>query len=172
MAKGLGLGCCLGCCSPVGSAQHRPRREPRPARQSATGGQRSSARGFGVDVGKRTKERRRARCHPVPAASQKEGGAGLVLGGNYPSQNRRKRAENPRKSRKHIDLNRQRPYNKKCRGNPAGVCCRQAVSHSLTLHREGVMRMGHKGCGVRALRFVLCVVAALAVAIALAPKAC
>ena len=31
------LGCRLGCCSPVGSAQHRPRREPRPARQSATG---------------------------------------------------------------------------------------------------------------------------------------
>ena len=30
------LGCRLGCCSPVGSAQHRPRREPRPARQSAT----------------------------------------------------------------------------------------------------------------------------------------
>ena len=32
------------------------------------------------------------------------------------------------------------------------------------------MRMGHKGCGVRALRFVICVVAALAVAIALAQK--
>ena len=30
-AEGLGLGCRLGCCSPVGSAQHRPRREPRPA---------------------------------------------------------------------------------------------------------------------------------------------
>ena len=27
------LVCRLGCCSPVGSAQHRPRREPRPARQ-------------------------------------------------------------------------------------------------------------------------------------------
>ena len=36
-AEGLDLGCRLGCCSPVGSAQHRPRREPRPARQSATG---------------------------------------------------------------------------------------------------------------------------------------
>ena len=32
------LACRLGCCSPVGSVQHRPRREPRPApRQSATG---------------------------------------------------------------------------------------------------------------------------------------
>ena len=31
------LACRLGCCFPVGSAQHRPRREPRPARQSATG---------------------------------------------------------------------------------------------------------------------------------------
>ena len=30
-AEGLGLGCRLGCCSPVGSARHRPRREPRPA---------------------------------------------------------------------------------------------------------------------------------------------
>ena len=78
----------------------------------------------------------KGRCHPVPSASPREGGAGLVLGGNYPSQNRRKRAENPRKSRKHIDLNRQRPYNKKCRGNPAGVCCRQAVSHSLLLNAE------------------------------------
>ena len=36
-AEGLSLGCRLGCCSPVGSAQHRPRREPRPAQQSATG---------------------------------------------------------------------------------------------------------------------------------------
>ena len=36
-AEGLSLACRLGCCSPVGSAQHRPRREPRPARQSATG---------------------------------------------------------------------------------------------------------------------------------------
>ena len=51
------LACRLGCCSPVGSAQHRPRREPRPVRQSATGGQRSSARGFGVDVGESTRER-------------------------------------------------------------------------------------------------------------------
>ena len=58
-AEGLGLGCRLGCCSPVGSAQHRPRREPRPARQSATGGQRSSARGFGVDVGTAHRERGR-----------------------------------------------------------------------------------------------------------------
>ena len=34
-AEGLGLGCRLGCCSPVGSAQHRPRREPRPVRGRA-----------------------------------------------------------------------------------------------------------------------------------------
>ena len=53
-----------------------------------------------------------------------------------------------------------------------GVCCRQVVSHSLTLHREGVMRMGHKGYGARALRFVICVVAALAAAIILSLKAC
>ena len=47
---------------------------------------RPSARGFGVDVGERTKERRRARCHPVPPASPREGGAGLVLRGNYEGQ--------------------------------------------------------------------------------------
>ena len=39
--EGLGHACCPGCRSPMGSAQHWPRREPRPARQS----------GFGVDVG-------------------------------------------------------------------------------------------------------------------------
>ena len=32
--------------------------------------------------------------------------------------------------------------------------------------------MGHKGCEVRALRFVICVVAALAAAIILSLKAC
>ena len=40
---------------------------------------RPSARGFGVDVGERSRERRRARCHPVPAASPRKAGAGLVL---------------------------------------------------------------------------------------------
>ena len=127
-----------------------------------------SARGFGVDVGEHSGEQERAGVARFLPQVRK----GAVLVWCYGDFSRAKRAENPPKSGKHIDLNRQRPYNKKCRGNPAGVCCRQAVSHSLTLHREGVMRMGHKGCGVRALRFVLCVVAALAVAIALAPKAC
>ena len=74
------LACWLGCCSPVGSAQHRPRREPRPVRNRAPLAlARPSARGFGVDVGERSRERRRARCHPVPTASPREGGAGLVL---------------------------------------------------------------------------------------------
>ena len=93
--------------------------------------------------------------------------------GNFRGQNKRKRAENPPKSRKYIDRNRHRPYNKKRRELlPAGVCCRQAVSHSLfTLCRKGVMRMGHKR-GTKALRFTICLVIVLAVAIALAPKAC
>ena len=69
MAKGLGLGYRLGCCSPVGRAQHRPRREPRPARQSATGGQRPSARGFGVDVGTHQRERRRGGVARSPRSS-------------------------------------------------------------------------------------------------------
>ena len=38
-----------------------------------------SARGFGVDVGKHTRERGKGRCHPILAASHKTGGAGLVL---------------------------------------------------------------------------------------------
>ena len=143
------------------------------SRQSATGARSPLGTRFWSGCGEVQQGAGKSRCCPVPAASKKRCGAGLVLGGNYPSQNRRKRAENPRKSRKHIDLNRQRPYNKKCRGNPAGVCCRQAVSHSLfTLCRKGVILMGHKGCGVRALRFAICLVIALAVAIALAPKAC
>ena len=40
-----------------------------------------SARGFGVDVGKHTRERGKGRCHPILAASHKTGGAGLVLPG-------------------------------------------------------------------------------------------
>ena len=55
------LGCRLGCCSPVGSAQHRPRREPRPVRSRAPLAlAHPSARGFGVDVGERSQERGRA----------------------------------------------------------------------------------------------------------------
>ena len=78
-AEGLGLACRLGCCSLVGSAQHRPRREPRPARQSATGGQRPSARGFGVDVETAHRERGRDKVAPFYQPSHKTGGAGLVL---------------------------------------------------------------------------------------------
>ena len=79
-AEGLSLAGRLGCCSPVGSAQHRPRREPRPVRSRAPLAlAHPSARGFGVDVGERSRERRRARCHPVPAASPRKAGAGLVL---------------------------------------------------------------------------------------------
>ena len=47
---------------------------------------RPSARGFGVDVGERTRERGKGRCHPILAASPKEGGAGSVLRGNYEGQ--------------------------------------------------------------------------------------
>ena len=34
-AEGLSLACRLGCCSPVGSAQHRPKRQLRPVRGRA-----------------------------------------------------------------------------------------------------------------------------------------
>ena len=59
-AEGLSLACRLGCCSLVGSAQHRPRREPRPVRSRAPLAlAHPSARGFGVDVGESTRERGR-----------------------------------------------------------------------------------------------------------------
>ena len=59
-AEGLSLACRLGCCSLVGSAQHRPRREPRPVRNRAPLAlAHPSARGFGVDVEERKRERGR-----------------------------------------------------------------------------------------------------------------
>ena len=54
---GLSLACRLGCCSLVGSAQHRPGREPRPVRGGAPlAFAHPTARGFGVDVGIRQRE--------------------------------------------------------------------------------------------------------------------
>ena len=163
-AEGLSLACRLGCCSLVGSAQHRPRREPRPVRSRAPLAlAHPSARGFGVDVEERKRERGRG---GVARFLLQDENVRCWFGatGNFRGQNRRKRAENPPKSRKYIDRNRHRPYNKKCRETPGGVCCRQAVSHSLfTLCRKGVMRMGHKR-GTKALRFVVCLVIVLAVA--------
>ena len=38
-----------------------------------------SARGFGVDVGKRTRERGRTRCSPIFLSKSRKSGAGLVL---------------------------------------------------------------------------------------------
>ena len=56
-AEGLGLACRLGCCSPVGSAQHRPKRQLRPVRGRAPLAlAHPLARGFGVDVGIRQRE--------------------------------------------------------------------------------------------------------------------
>ena len=130
-AEGLSLACRLGCCSLVGSAQHRPRREPRPVRSRAPLALAHPwARGFGVDVGESTRERGRGGVARF-LLQDENGRCWFGATGNFRGQNKRKRAENPWKSRKHIGLNRHRPYNKKCRGNPAGVCCRQAVSHSL-----------------------------------------
>ena len=60
-AEGLGLACRLGCCSPVGSAQHRPRRESRPVRGRAPLAlAHPSAHGFAVDVGTHQRELGRA----------------------------------------------------------------------------------------------------------------
>ena len=59
---------------------------------------RPSARGFGVDVGERTKERRRARCHPVPAASPRKAGAGLVLWEIFRAKTGEKEREIPEKT--------------------------------------------------------------------------
>ena len=107
------------------------------SRQSATGARSPLSTRFWSGCGRAHQRAENGRCCPVPPDKSQKSGAGLVLGGNFPSQNGRKRAENPRKSRKHIDLNRHCPYNKKRRGNPAGVCCRQAVSHSLYSTQRG-----------------------------------
>ena len=48
---------------------------------------------------------------------------------------------------------------------------RLATPFTLLQHREGVMRMGNNR-GAKALRFVVCLVIVLALAIAFAPKAC
>ena len=80
----------------------------------------------------------------------------------------------PRKSRKYVDENRQRPYNKSAGITPGGASVadrRLATPFTLLQHREGVMRMGNNR-GTKALRFTICLVIVLAVAIALAPKAC
>ena len=52
---GLGLGCRLGCCSPVGSSTRGGSRDRRGRAPLALA--HPSARGFGVDVGKHTRER-------------------------------------------------------------------------------------------------------------------
>ena len=82
-AEGLGLACRLGCCSPVGSSQHRPGREPRPVRGGAplalAHPSAPSARGFGVDVETAHRERGRDKVAPFYQPSHKTGGAGLVL---------------------------------------------------------------------------------------------
>ena len=169
-AEGLSLACRLGCCSPVGSAQHRPRREPRPAQQSATGARSPLGTRFWSGCGRKHQGAGEGRCWTVPAASHKTGGARLVLRGNFGP----KREGKPRKSRKYVDENRQRPYNKSAGITPGGASVadrRLATPFTLLQHREGVMRMGHKR-GTKALRFTICLVIVLAVAIALAPKAC
>ena len=89
-----------------------------------------SARGFGVDVETRKRERGRAGVAQFFQPARKR--AVLVwccekilwvkTGWE---------ARNSIKFPKEIDRKRHGPYNKKRRGNPAGVCCRQAVSHSL-----------------------------------------
>ena len=126
-AEGLSLACRLGCCSPVGE-------RPAPTEAGAETGAaerhwRSLTPRHAVwsGCGRKHQGAGEGRCWTVPAASHKTGGARLVLRGNFGP----KREGKPRKSRKYVDENRQRPYNKKCRKLPAGVCCRQAVSHSL-----------------------------------------
>ena len=71
---------------PVGSAQHQPRREPRPARQSATGARAPLGKRFWGGCGNSLQGVGKCRCWPVPPQVRK--GAGC---GRRPSQ----RAHNP-----------------------------------------------------------------------------
>ena len=89
----------------------------------------------------------------------------MVLRGNFGP----KREGKPRKSRKYVDENRQRPYNKSAGITPGGASV--ADRRLATPLGKGVMLMGNNR-GAKALRFVVCLVIVLAVAIALAPKAC
>ena len=84
--EGLGHACCPGCRSPMGSAQHWPRREPRPARQSATGARAPLGKRFWGGCGNSLQGVGKCRCWPVPPQVRK--GAGC---GRRPSQ----RAHNP-----------------------------------------------------------------------------
>ena len=70
-AEGLGLACRLGCCSLVGSAQHRPGREPRPARQSATGARSPHGTRFWSGCGNSAQRAGEGQgCAVLPAKSQ------------------------------------------------------------------------------------------------------
>ncbi len=71
---------------PVGSAKHRPRREPRPARQSATGARAPLGKRFWGGCGNSLQGVGKCRCWPVSPQVRK--GAGC---GRRPSQ----RAHNP-----------------------------------------------------------------------------
>ena len=140
------------------------------SQQSATGARSPLGTRFWSGCGEAHRGAGEGQCWTVPAASHKTGGARLVLRGNFGP----KREGKPRKSRKYVDENRQRPYNKSAGITPGGASVadrRLATPFTLLQHREGVMRMGHKR-GTKALRFTICLVIVLAVAIALAPKAC
>ena len=70
-AEGLGLACRLGCCSLVGSAQHRPGREPRPARRSATGARSPLGTRFWSGCGNSAQRAGEGQgCAVLPAKSQ------------------------------------------------------------------------------------------------------
>ena len=76
--------CELGCCSPVGSAQHRPRREPRPVRGRAPLAlAHPTTRGFGVDVGTNHQERGRAGVARFPTQVQKRAVLVWCCGKNF-----------------------------------------------------------------------------------------
>ena len=62
------------------------------SRQSATGARSPLGTRFWSGCGRKHQGAGEGRCWTVPAASHKTGGARLVLRGNFPSQNRRKRA--------------------------------------------------------------------------------
>lgn len=71
--EGLGHACCPGCRSPMGSAQHWPRREPRPARQSATGARAPLGKRFWGGCGNSLQGVGKCRCWPVPRPKSERG---------------------------------------------------------------------------------------------------
>ena len=132
-----------------------------------------SARGFGVDVGKCSKEQGRAGVARFLPQVRK----GAVLVWCWEEIIRAKTGEKEREipgkaGNTLTEIDNVRIIKNAGETRRASVAGRRlATPFTLLQHREGVMRMGNNR-GAKALRFVVCLAIVLALAIVFAPKAC